>query len=200
MIAQFRAFTEALFLRFSHGKTAVQYSWSCVFVALRVYGASKNAGYGTEPLAQSDLRHVVCVRLWCLEKRTTRYTTSCPTLLIHVASSALGKKRAWDAYVGSALAMLARFTRGALNNNYGRIRFILYLKHVPSFDESGSSYIYNTPSHLASLVHNISYTLPFIWQFRLLIYLKHAPSFGDSGSTYILNTPPLRRFSVHHVS
>ena len=75
-----------------------------------------------------------------------------------------------------------------------RIRFITYVKHAPSFDESGSSYIYNTPSHLASPVHNIFYTCPFIWQFRLLIYLKYAPSFGHSGSTYILNTPSHRRF------
>ena len=75
-----------------------------------------------------------------------------------------------------------------------RIRFIIYLKHAPSFDESGSSHICNTPSHLASPVHNISYKRPFIWQFRLLIYLKHAPSFGHSGSTHILNTPAHRRF------
>ena len=87
-----------------------------------------------------------------------------------------------------------------------RFLFITYLKHAPmclkhapSFDESGSSYIYNTPSHLASPVHNISYTRPIIWQFRLLICLKHGPSFGHPGSSCILNTPPHLATPVHHV-
>ena len=53
-----------------------------------------------------------------------------------------------------------------------RFRFLIYVKHAPSFGDSGSSNILYTPPHR---------------RFRSIIYFKHAPSFGDSGSSYILN-------------
>ena len=70
----------------------------------------------------------------------------------------------------------------------------MYLKHTPSFGDSGSSIIYlqYAPSSgdLAILVHCTSTTHHLIWQFRVIIHLQHAPSFGDSGSSYVLNTAP----------
>ena len=86
----------------------------------------------------------------------------------------------------------------------------------PLIVDSGSSYIYNMPSHLAFPVHSILNTplhlaipdphkiylkhAPLVWRFRLFLYLKHAPSFCDSGSAYIYNTPPHLAILVQHVS
>ena len=70
-------------------------------------------------------------------------------------------------------------------------RFIIYLKHAPSFGHAAADatyiyiYILNTPPHLAIPV---------------FIQLKHAPSFGDSGSSHILHTPPHVAIPVHHRS
>ena len=61
-----------------------------------------------------------------------------------------------------------------------RFPFITYLEHAPSFGDNGSSYMLNTPPHLA---------IPI---FRYLIHLKHDPprlAIGDSGSSYMLNVP-----------
>ena len=38
----------------------------------------------------------------------------------------------------------------------GRFRFIIYLKNTPSFGDRGSSYILNTPPHVAISTHHIS--------------------------------------------
>ena len=69
-----------------------------------------------------------------------------------------------------------------------RFRFLLYLKHAPSFSDFGSSKILNMPPHLAIRIHHLSE--------------KHAPSFGgsgsstfgDSGSSCTLN------WRIHHIS
>ena len=65
----------------------------------------------------------------------------------------------------------------------GRIRFIVYLKHPPSFGKSGSPYIY--------LKHALE-------RFRYIIYLKQGPSCGYIGSSYFFNTPPPLAIPVHH--
>ena len=69
-----------------------------------------------------------------------------------------------------------------------RCGFIIYLEHAPSCGDAGSSYIINTPPHVAIQVHHTGFT----------INLDHTPSFG-SGSSYILNTPPHLTIPVHHI-
>ena len=118
------------------------------------------------------------------------------------------------------------------------IPYIVYLKHATSLGDnirktrttntntqkpicySGSSYILNTPPHLAIPVPDTSDTrtlspllaitkwnlklairrttntkpIQINFHFRFTIYLKHPPGFRDCGSSCILNAPPLSRF------
>ena len=118
------------------------------------------------------------------------------------------------------------------------IAYIIYLKHATSLGDnitqtrttntntqkpicySGSSYILNTPPHLAIPVHDTSDTrtlspllaitkwnlklairrttntkpIQINFHFRFTIYLKHPPGFRECGSSCILNAPPLSRF------
>ena len=112
-------------------KTAVQYSRP---VSLSPYAHATVDSKSYTPRQNMDCSSsCVCVcdsvRLWSSKKRTTRYQTSCPTpwsmqqerawQQARWATSALGKKRAWDAYVRTALNMLARFTRSVLVNSEG---------------------------------------------------------------------------------
>ena len=91
-----------------------------------------------------------------------------------------------------------------------RLRAIMYLKHTPSFGESGPSYIFNTsphlaipvhsyilntPHHLAMPIHHTSQAHPFVWRFLFIIDLKPVAFFGDCGLVIHLKTHPLvRRF------
>ena len=99
----------------------------------------------------------------------------------------------------------------------GRFRFIIYCKPAPSrgdsssscilnthhparlnpspLGETGSSYILNTPPHVAIQVHDISYTSSSFGDPMFITYLKHAPSFGDSGSSYTSFAKPAPNFS-----
>ena len=91
--------------------------------------------------------------------------------------------------------------------------FTLHLENVPSFGDSGSSYILTVLSFAIPLRH-ISTTRYLLSRFPSTVYLKHAPSFGDPGPWHIVNTAPLSRFrfimylqhvpsfadSVHHLS
>ena len=101
-------------------------------------------------------------------------------------------------------------------------RVIIYLKHTPSFGDSRSSHILNTPPHLAISVHHkpqtrpligrfrasirpliwryVSSTRPLVWRFQFIRYLEHAPSFDDSGSSYSLNISARLAIPVHDIS
>ena len=65
-----------------------------------------------------------------------------------------------------------------------RFRFIIYLQHAPSFGDSGSSYLVNTP-------------LIWRWRFRFITYLQHAPRPPSGGS---VNMPPHLAIPHHHTS
>ena len=66
-------------------------------------------------------------------------------------------------------------------------RFFIYLKHNPSFGNSGSKYVLNTPAHLAMLLHHLSETRPLVWRVR---YIKHAHlNLQFVVNQTILNTP-----------
>ena len=84
-----------------------------------------------------------------------------------------------------------------------RDRFIIVLKHAPSFGDPASSCISNTPFHVATPAHHISSprsllrNFPFIilylkhllmWRFRFMLDLKHAPP----------HPLPLRARPLHH--
>ena len=57
-----------------------------------------------------------------------------------------------------------------------RDRFIIFLKHAPSFGDPASSCILNTPFHVAIPAHHISSARSLLWSFPFIImYLKHAP-------------------------
>ena len=57
-----------------------------------------------------------------------------------------------------------------------RDRFIIFLKHAPSFGDPASSCILNTPFHVAIPTHQKSSARSLLWSFRFIImYLKHAP-------------------------
>ena len=57
-----------------------------------------------------------------------------------------------------------------------RDRFIIFLKHAPSFGDPASSCILNTPFHVAIPTHQKSSARSLLWSFPFIImYLKHAP-------------------------
>ena len=83
-----------------------------------------------------------------------------------------------------------------------------HLQHAPSFSDSGSSYIlnrslccdsassyiYNTPPHLAIPFYHISETHPLICRFRFITYRKHGPSFAIPAHHISTTRPLICRF------
>ena len=81
-----------------------------------------------------------------------------------------------------------------------RDRFIIFLKHAPSFGDRASSCIFNTPFHVAIPAHHISSTRSLLWSFPLIVMFKTLLMWRFRFIIYLKHPPlPLRAKPLHHI-